>query len=115
MMDLVDNFEVLADALLKAFLPSKAKRSYSLDKVLRKITEQKHKNVSILKRRSAKKKDPLWKLAALVENVVDEIRDAEYGGWSADEDELLENAQEIRQSVFDEVDELIRELAARAT
>ena len=113
LMDLVDDFEIVANALVEIFMPKKAKRSYSLDKVLRGIAKAKQKSKPLLKRERISK-NPLWKLARNVENLIDDIRTAEYGGWELDDDDLISDANEIREQVFDTLEDLLQEVRARA-
>jgi hypothetical protein len=113
LMDLVDNFEIVANALVREFMPKKANRAYSLDKVLRSLAKVKHKEKPLLKRGRISK-TPWWKLAAAIENIVDDIRAAEYGGWEDEADDMVSDANDIREQVFDLLGKLVQEATARA-
>jgi hypothetical protein len=112
LMDFVDNLEMLSAALTMRCFPKRAERGLSLERVLRLLAKRAlKKRLRFWQRIGILAHEPLSTLADAVEEVMSEIRAADYGGWLEDDEDLVIEAEELRGQVAEWLEEFIEEEA----
>lgn len=93
--DLTDNFESLASALLPTVTLRRRLKPYRLHEVIKQLAKERSKDEAQRKRAR--------RLAQELKDLARDIRVAEYGGWLEDDDDLVFDANALRELLVEEI------------